>query len=94
MIPRCTAMWPAPSKRHSFRIGGFNPRRQFRGKWMELNLRMLRHGFPTGYAINGAFLRHWYEAPESPTRNMAGREQHVLRGLICTGLEYDAVSVK
>uniref|UniRef100_UPI0035635922 glycosyltransferase family 2 protein n=1 Tax=Gemmatimonas sp. TaxID=1962908 RepID=UPI0035635922 len=74
-------------------IGGFNPRRQFWGEWTELNLRMWRHGFPTGYAMDGAFLRHWHKAPESPTRNMAGREQHVLWGLICTALEYDAVSV-
>lgn len=74
-------------------IGGFNPRRQFWGEWTELNLRMWRHGFPTGYAMDGAFLRHWHKAPESPTRNMAGREQHVLWGLICTALEYDAVSI-
>jgi hypothetical protein len=74
-------------------IGGFNPRRQFWGEWTELNLRMWRSGFPTGYAMEGAFLRHWHKAPESPTRNMAGREQHVLWGLICTALEYDAVSI-
>ncbi|MEO7520849.1 MAG: glycosyltransferase [Gemmatimonas sp.] len=74
-------------------IGGFNPRRQFWGEWTELNLRMWRHGFPTGYAMDGAFLRHWHKAPESPTRNLVGREQHVLWGLICTALEYDAVSI-
>ena len=74
-------------------IGGFNPRRGFWGEWTELNLRMWRNGFPTGYAMDGAFLRHWHKAPESPTRNMAGREQHVLWGLICTALEYDAVSI-
>lgn len=74
-------------------IGGFNPRRQFWGEWTELNLRMWRNGFPTGYAMDGAFLRHWHKAPESPTRNMTGREQYVLWGLICTALEYDAVSI-
>ena len=74
-------------------IGGFNPRRQFWGEWTEFNLRMWRNGFPTGYAMDGAFLRHWHKAPESPTRNMPGREQHVLWGLICTALEYDAVSI-
>lgn len=74
-------------------IGGFNPRRQFWGEWTELNLRMWRHGFPTGYIMDRGYLRHWHEAPESPTRNMAGRERHVLWGLMCTALEYDAVSI-
>ncbi len=74
-------------------IGGFNPRRQFWGEWTELNLRMWRHGFPTGYLLDHGFLRHWHRAPESPTRNMAGRERHVLWGLMCTALEYDAVSI-
>ncbi len=74
-------------------IGGFNPRRQFWGEWTEFNLRMWRHGFPTGYTLDGGFLRHWHKAPESPTRNMSGREQHVLWGLMCTALEYDAVSI-
>ena len=74
-------------------IGGFNPRRQFWGEWTELNLRLWRHGFPTGYVLDRAFLRHWHKAPESPTRNMSGREQHVLWGLMCTALEYDAVSI-
>lgn len=74
-------------------IGGFNPRRQFWGEWTELNLRMWRHGYPTGYVLGRGFLRHWHKAPESPTRNMSGREQHVLWGLMCTALEYDAVSI-
>jgi glycosyltransferase involved in cell wall biosynthesis len=74
-------------------IGGFNPRRQFWGEWTEFNLRMWRHGFPTGYVLDRGFLRHWHKAPESPTRNMNGREQHVLWGLMCTALEYDAVSI-
>jgi glycosyltransferase involved in cell wall biosynthesis len=74
-------------------IGGFNPRRQFWGEWTEFNLRMWRHGFPTGYVLDRGFLRHWHKAPESPTRNMSGREQHVLWGLMCTALEYDAVSI-
>lgn len=74
-------------------IGGFNPRRQFWGEWTELNLRLWRHGFPTGYVLDRGFLRHWHKAPESPTRNMSGREQHVLWGLMCTALEYDAVSI-
>lgn len=74
-------------------IGGFNPRRQFWGEWTEFNLRMWRHGMPTGYILDHAFLRHWHKAPESPTRNMSGREQHVLWGLMCTALEYDAVAI-
>ncbi len=74
-------------------IGGFNPRRLFWGEWTELNLRMWRNGFPTGYVLDRAYLRHWHKAPESPTRNMSGREQHVLWGLMCTALEYDAVSI-
>lgn len=74
-------------------IGGFNPRRRFWGEWTEFNLRMWRHGFPTGYVLDRGFLRHWHKAPESPTRNMSGREQHVLWGLMCTALEYDAVSI-
>jgi glycosyltransferase involved in cell wall biosynthesis len=74
-------------------IGGFNPRRQFWGEWTEFNLRMWRNGFPTGYVLDRGFLRHWHKAPESPTRNMSGREKHVLWGLMCTALEYDAVSI-
>ncbi len=74
-------------------IGGFNPRRHFWGEWTEFNLRMWRHGFPTGYMLGRGYLRHWHKAPESPTRNMSGREQHVLWGLMCTALEYDAVSI-
>ncbi len=74
-------------------IGGFNPRRRFWGEWTEINLRMWRHGFPTGYIIRDAFLRHWEDAPDSPTRNLEGRARHVLWGLICTALEYDAVDV-
>lgn len=72
-------------------IGGFNPRREFWGEWTEFNLRMWRNGFPTAYAMNGAYLRHWEQAPASPTRNMAGREEHVLWGLLCTALEYEAI---
>ena len=41
--------------------------------------------------MTGGFLRHWLDAPASPTRNLAGREGHVLWGLICTAIEYDAV---
>ena len=74
-------------------IGGFNKRRYFWGEWTELNLRMWRNGFPTGYVLDHGFLRHWHKAPESPTRNMSGREKHVLWGLMCTALEYDAVSI-
>ncbi len=74
-------------------IGGFNPRREYWGEWTELNLRMWRHGFPTGYVLDRAFLRHWHRAPHSPTRSMPGRERHVLWGLMCTALEYDAVSI-
>ncbi len=74
-------------------IGGFNPRRQFWGEWTELNLRMWRHGFPTGYILDRGFLRHWHKAPESPTRSLSGREKYVLWGLMCTALEYDAVSI-
>lgn len=72
-------------------IGGFNPRRQFWGEWTELNLRLWRSGFPTAYNMDAGYLRHWEDAPESPTRNLEGREAHVLWGLICTALEYNAV---
>jgi hypothetical protein len=74
-------------------VGGFNPRRRFWGEWTELNLRLWRHGFPTGYQMERGYLRHWHDAPASPTRNMDGRERHVVWGLICTALEYDAVDV-
>lgn len=72
-------------------LGGFNPRRRFWGEWTEFNLRMWRSGYPTGYRMDGAYLRHWLDAPSSPTRNMEGRAAHVLWGLICTAIEYDAV---
>lgn len=74
-------------------IGGFNPRRMYWGEWTELNLRMWRNGYPTGYLLDRGYLRHWHKAPQSPTRNMPGRERHVLWGLMCTALEYDAVSI-
>lgn len=72
-------------------VGGFNQRRRFWGEWTELNTRLWRNGVPTAYRMDAGFLEHWEDAPESPTRNMAGREAHVLWGLICTALEYDAV---
>jgi hypothetical protein len=74
-------------------IGGFNPRRRFWGEWTELNLRLWRNGYPTAYQMERGYLRHWHEAPSSPTRNMSGREKHIVWGLICTALEYDAVDV-
>jgi glycosyltransferase involved in cell wall biosynthesis len=74
-------------------VGGFNPRRRFWGEWTELNLRMWRSGFPSGYVMTGGYLRHWEKAPDSPTRNMDGRAKHVLWGLSCTALEYDAVDM-
>ncbi len=74
-------------------IGGFNPRRGYWGEWTELNLRMWRSGFPTGYCMDCGYLRHWHDAPQSPTHNMEGREAHVLWGLLCTALEYDAVEI-
>ena len=74
-------------------VGGFNPRRRYWGEWTELNLRLWRSGFPTAYQMERGYLRHWEDAPNSPTRNLAGREQHVVWGLICTALEYDAVDV-
>jgi glycosyltransferase involved in cell wall biosynthesis len=73
--------------------GGFNLRRKFWGEWTEFNLRLWRNGFPTAYQLNTGYLRHWNDAPESPTRNKVGRESHVLWGLICTALEYDAVDI-
>jgi hypothetical protein len=74
-------------------VGGFSPRRRFWGEWTELNLRMWRSGYPTGHVMHGGYLRHWEEAPDSPTRNMEGRAQQVLWGLICTALEYDAIDM-
>ncbi|HEY3288078.1 MAG TPA: glycosyltransferase family A protein [Gemmatimonadaceae bacterium] len=73
--------------------GGFNPRRRFWGEWTELNTRLWRLGYPTGFVMDGAFLRHWESAPSSPTRNMCGRERHVVWGLLCTAMEYDAVDL-
>lgn len=72
-------------------IGGFNPRRNFWGEWTELNLRLWRSGFPAAYKMDAGYLKHWEDAPESPTRSLDGREAHVLWGLICTALEYNAV---
>jgi hypothetical protein len=43
--------------------------------------------------MDRGYLRHWQDAPNSPTRNMPGREQHVVWGLICTALEYNATDV-
>lgn len=74
-------------------IGGFSPLRRFWGEWTELNLRMWRNGFPTGYAMSGGHLRHWEDAPESPTRSLEDRARHVLWGLVCTALEYDATAL-
>jgi hypothetical protein len=74
-------------------VGGFNPRRRFWGEWTELNLRLWRSGFPTGYQLDAGYLRHWEQAPNSPTRSLDGRERHVLWGLMCTALEYDAVDI-
>ncbi|HEX5632299.1 MAG TPA: glycosyltransferase, partial [Gemmatimonadales bacterium] len=74
------------------RAGGFNERRRFWGEWTELNLRLWRLGLPTGYAMEGAHLRHWTSAPDSPTRNRPGRERDVVWGLLCTALEYDAAA--
>jgi hypothetical protein len=71
-------------------VGGFNPRRRYWGEWTELNLRLWRNGYPTAYQMGRGYLRHWEAAPRSPTRNMDGRERHVVWGLICTALEYDA----
>ena len=84
-------MFVAGYRRLFLDVGGFNPRREFWGEWTELNLRMWRSGFPSGYAMDGAYLRHWEDAPQSPTRSMVGREDHVLWGLLCTALEYEAV---
>lgn len=72
--------------------GGFRERRRFWGEWTELNLRLWRLGLPTGYWLNGAHLRHWTAAPDSPTRNRARKERDIVWGLLCTALEYDAGS--
>ncbi len=74
-------------------IGGFNQRRAFWGEWTELNLRCWRLGYPTGYVMDGPYLRHWERAPDSPTRNRAGREMDILWGLMCTALEYEAEAI-
>lgn len=74
-------------------VGGFAPTRRYWGEWTELNLRLWRLGLPTAYVMDGAFLRHWEDAPCSPTRNREGREAEILWGLVCTALEYDAVTL-
>jgi hypothetical protein len=72
-------------------VGGFSPLREFWGEWTELNTRLWRLGFPTGYRMHGPNLRHWHDAPHSPTRHRADRARHIVWGLACTALEYDAV---
>jgi hypothetical protein len=72
-------------------VGGFSPLRAFWGEWTELNTRLWRRGFPTGYQMNGGWLRHWRAAPHSPTRHRADRALHIIWGLACTALEYEAV---
>jgi hypothetical protein len=72
-------------------VGGFSPLREFWGEWTELNTRLWRLGFPTGYRTHGPHLRHWHDAPHSPTRHRADRARHIVWGLACTALEYDAV---
>ena len=74
-------------------VGGFNMRRAFWGEWTELNLRLWRLGYPTGYVMDGAYLRHWEQAPDSPTRSRPGREMDILWGLMCTALEYEAEAI-
>lgn len=73
-------------------LGGFSPLRAFWGEWTELNTRLWRHGFPTAYRMGEAYLRHWCQAPSSPTRHRPDRAQHILWGLACTAIEYDAVA--
>jgi GT2 family glycosyltransferase len=74
-------------------VGAFNPLRAFWGEWTELNTRLWRRGYPTAYLMGAGFLRHWCQAPGSPTRHRPDRALHILWGLACTALEYDAVAL-
>ena len=73
-------------------VGGFSPLREFWGEWTELNTRLWRRGLPTAYSMGGPYLRHWHDAPHSPTRHRSDRAGHIVWGLACTALEYDAVA--
>ncbi|MGH7629832.1 MAG: glycosyltransferase family 2 protein [Gemmatimonadales bacterium] len=73
-------------------VGGFSRLRAFWGEWTELNTRLWRRGFPTAYRMDAGYLRHWSGAPHSPTRHRADRALHILWGLACTAIEYDAVA--
>jgi hypothetical protein len=73
-------------------VGGFSPLRAFWGEWTELNTRLWRRGLPTAYRLGAGHLRHWRQAPHSPTRHRPDRALHILWGLACTAIEYDAVA--
>jgi hypothetical protein len=42
--------------------------------------------------MGAGYLRHWSQAPHSPTRHRPDRALHILWGLACTAIEYDAVA--
>lgn len=73
-------------------VGGFSRLRAFWGEWTELNTRLWRRGYPTAYQMGAGYLRHWSQAPHSPTRHRPDRALHILWGLACTAIEYDAVA--
>jgi Glycosyl transferase family 2 len=73
-------------------VGGFNVLRAFWGEWTDLNTRLWRRGYPTAYQSGPAYLRHWCRAPHVSAQDRAERASHILWGLACTALEYDAVA--
>jgi hypothetical protein len=72
-------------------VGGFSSLRGFWGEWSELTLRLWRRGYPTAYRLSAGYLRHWRQEPHSAAHK-SDRARHVLWGLACTVLEYDAIA--
>jgi hypothetical protein len=83
-------MFVATYRRLLVDAGDFATHRRYWGEWTELNTRLWRLGCATAYVPDAGFLRHWTKAPSSPTRTLSGRERHIVWGLLCTALEYDA----
>jgi hypothetical protein len=69
-------------------VGGFNERKKFRLEWTDLNMRLWRSGYATGMLMNSGHLRQWFDAPDSATRNLDSRAQHIIYGDLATHLEF------
>jgi len=72
------------------KAGGFGHCRRNWGEWIDLNCRLLNNGFPTAYLLSKKiYVNHWIKAVNSPTRNMGGRHEDIIRGIILTAFEYN-----